>query len=126
MPLYDFRCTQCGEDFELVQSIHETTSTTRCPACQSLARKVMSFPAIRRSMGDHFNAALGRPVANERDYRDGLKEAGEKASARAGREVSFSPVDMRDKAAAGVTDEGLESTRRREVAQGKRQVVKHF
>lgn len=127
MPTFDFSCQHCGAVIEDVyQPIRETSSTMRCPECSGLARKILAFPSIKKSMPDHFNTSLGKHVNNEREYRDGLKEASERASARAGHEMNFSPVDMRDKAALGVTDEGMDATRRREVKEGKRDVVKHF
>lgn len=77
-------------------------------------------------MGDHFNTTLGRPVSSQRDFNDGLREASAKASERAQREVSYSPVDLRDKAALGVNDEGLDKTRRRERAEGRTEAKKYL
>lgn len=125
MPLYDFRCPACG-DFELFQPITATTRVTYCPRCGHFSRKVLAPPAIKTSMPEHFNAALGSYVSSEAEYRDGLKEASEKASQRAGYDMNFTPVDLHDRAALGVTDEGLDATHRRRVAQGREDVTKHF
>jgi putative FmdB family regulatory protein len=38
MPTYDFRCTACGERFEVVSSIAERDEKSVCPSCGS--RKV--------------------------------------------------------------------------------------
>lgn len=36
MPTYDYRCEDCGHEFELVLSISEHDKTTpACPKCQS-------------------------------------------------------------------------------------------
>lgn len=127
MPTFDYRCTQCGHVIEdQYFPIREPQSSIPCPLCHARAKKILQFPAIKRTMSDHFNATLGRPVSSERDFRNGLSEASDKASIRAQREVSYSPVDLRDKAAVGVNDEGLDQTRRRERAEGKSEAKKYL
>lgn len=39
MPTYSFACTQCGNRFDEVMSIHDTT-TPACPACGAEVRKL--------------------------------------------------------------------------------------
>lgn len=41
MPTYQYRCTECGEDLEVVQSFHDDALTV-CPNCQGKLRKVFS------------------------------------------------------------------------------------
>jgi len=33
MPLYEYRCTACGETFEIVSSLAERDEKAVCPAC---------------------------------------------------------------------------------------------
>jgi putative FmdB family regulatory protein len=33
MPLYDYRCTACGEIFEIIASLAERDEKAVCPAC---------------------------------------------------------------------------------------------
>jgi putative FmdB family regulatory protein len=33
MPLYEYRCTACGETFEIVSSLAERDQKAVCPAC---------------------------------------------------------------------------------------------
>jgi putative FmdB family regulatory protein len=33
MPIYEYQCTQCGERFEVRQSIGEGGSKLKCPKC---------------------------------------------------------------------------------------------
>jgi putative FmdB family regulatory protein len=33
MPLYDYRCTACGEVFEIIASLAERDEKAVCPAC---------------------------------------------------------------------------------------------
>jgi putative FmdB family regulatory protein len=35
MPLYEYQCTQCGERFEVRQSIGEDGSNVCCPKCKA-------------------------------------------------------------------------------------------
>jgi len=34
MPIYEYQCTQCGERFEVRQSVGEDGSKLSCPKCQ--------------------------------------------------------------------------------------------
>lgn len=73
-----------------------------------------SFNPIH-SMPEHFNNTLGEHVSNPRQFSDGLKRKSEEVSIRTGISHDFQPVDpadMRDMAAHGVTEEGLDETRR--------------
>ena len=35
MPLYEYRCTACGEKFEVRQSMGEDWAKLNCPKCQA-------------------------------------------------------------------------------------------
>jgi putative FmdB family regulatory protein len=41
VPTYQYRCTECGEDLEVVQKFSDQPLTV-CPACQGALRKVFS------------------------------------------------------------------------------------
>jgi putative FmdB family regulatory protein len=41
VPTYQYRCTECGEDLEVVQKFSDEPLTV-CPACQGALRKVFS------------------------------------------------------------------------------------
>jgi putative FmdB family regulatory protein len=45
MPTYDYRCDECGEEFEAWQSITDD-ALTECPRCGGPLRKVMSPAGI--------------------------------------------------------------------------------
>lgn len=43
MPIYEYRCTECNEEFSLLQSIHSAENDTKCPKCFSgKVKKVVS------------------------------------------------------------------------------------
>ena len=45
MPTYQYACTECGEQFEAVQSFSDP-ALTECPACQGRLRKVFNSVGI--------------------------------------------------------------------------------
>ncbi len=45
MPLYDYRCTQCAREVEVMHGIHETGPEV-CESCGGAMRKALSSPAI--------------------------------------------------------------------------------
>lgn len=44
MPLYEYRCVQCGERFELLRSFGERDEEAECPRCRARA-KMFRLPA---------------------------------------------------------------------------------
>jgi putative FmdB family regulatory protein len=50
MPLYDYRCDECGQPFQAKHGFQETA--TACPACGSteVHRIITSAPSIARGM----------------------------------------------------------------------------
>jgi hypothetical protein len=66
-------------------------------------------------MPEHFNNSVGAYVSNERQLRDALKVASEEATYRLGTDHNYeylSPADMADATSHGVTEEGLDESRR--------------
>ena len=45
MPLYEYRCSECGERFELIRRFQEADRELACPRCQSeqVERQISSF-----------------------------------------------------------------------------------
>ena len=41
MPTYDYKCTQCGHDFEIFQSMSES-HIKKCPECGGNVRRLVS------------------------------------------------------------------------------------
>jgi putative FmdB family regulatory protein len=46
MPLYEYKCAQCGELLEVIQSFSSEPETI-CPKCGGSLRKLFSAPAIQ-------------------------------------------------------------------------------
>lgn len=45
MPIYDYRCDECGHVFSAVQSYSES-QIEKCPSCGKRPRRLISTPAI--------------------------------------------------------------------------------
>ena len=45
MPTYQYRCTECGSDLEVVQKFSDA-ALTQCPECQGQLRKVFSAVGV--------------------------------------------------------------------------------
>lgn len=81
MPIYEYRCQGCGQEFELLVL---KTTTPACPQCQSAAlERLVSVPAVK-SESTH---ALAMKAAKKRD----TKQASE--NNRAQREYELSHND---------------------------------
>jgi putative FmdB family regulatory protein len=46
MPLYEYKCAQCGHEFEALQKAKDKP-LERCPNCGGPLRKLISSPAIQ-------------------------------------------------------------------------------
>jgi len=69
MPIYEYRCDNCGHEFETIQKVSEAPLTT-CPACEKEAlRKKVSAVAFRLKGGGwyetDFKGDKKRNVAGE-------------------------------------------------------------
>ena len=60
MPRYDYRCTSCGDEFELIQSFSEA-GTGSCPVCSGAGQRVFhAVPVIYKGSG-FYTTDYGRP-----------------------------------------------------------------
>lgn len=61
MPLYDYRCQECGYDFEIKQSFHDDPITD-CPNClaeQSVVRVIGPAGVVFKGSGFYINDSRG-------------------------------------------------------------------
>jgi hypothetical protein len=64
-------------------------------------------------MQEHWNHSVGQPIRTMRQFRDALARKSDEMTERTGVPHDYQPVDLSDREALGVTDEGLEETERR-------------
>jgi putative FmdB family regulatory protein len=65
MPIYEFFCPQCKNEFELRFSLVQTESTTLCPKCHSIAERLVSSFACKTG---------GNLQAAEKPFREATVE----------------------------------------------------
>ena len=42
MPIYEYRCTECGADFELMRPMSKANEPAACPKCGAASEKLVS------------------------------------------------------------------------------------
>lgn len=115
MKLQDYRCKACDQFFVGTHVLSEQLPGLECPLCFTTGSIIKKFSvALHRPMKEHFNLATGRWESSMAGIKERFKKASEEATERTGIPHDFQPVDMRDKEALGVTDEGLDETYRRQ------------
>ncbi|MBA8988796.1 FmdB family zinc ribbon protein [Curtobacterium pusillum] len=65
MPTYSYRCTECGNAFDIKQSFSDAT-LTECPACGGVLRKVFSPVGVTFN-GGGFYRTDSRPAPKTSD-----------------------------------------------------------
>jgi putative FmdB family regulatory protein len=51
MPIYEFRCTKCGSDFEVKRPFSESSAPATCPHCGGPGEKLASVFASTAGFG---------------------------------------------------------------------------
>jgi len=101
MPVYEFRCPNCGAAVTRHWSIHDDTDrdlynsgAVACTECSHghLRRRFTFAPAP--VMHEHWNHSVGKPVSSMRQFKDDLARASERQSEVTGMEHRYVPVDM--------------------------------
>jgi len=72
VPTYQYACTECGHDFEVVQSFSDA-SLTECPVCAGRLRKVFNAVGIVFK-GSGFYRTDSRNGAGKDRAKDGAKD----------------------------------------------------
>ncbi len=81
MPRYDYRCTVCGEGFELVQSFKEAGKGA-CPVCSGAGQRVFhAVPVIYKGSG-FYTTDYGRPKPPVENGSKETKEASTASSSK--------------------------------------------
>jgi|TARA_R110000824_G_scaffold45443_3_gene131406 putative FmdB family regulatory protein len=121
MPVYLYRCRGCGTHGQKWQK-HTEDPMVKCPECRApTLRRVFSF-AMKAMMHEHFDQTVGKVISDPKQFKEELRRASEKETERTGRKVNYVPVDLNDKESLRVTEEGMDSTLRRNTQTGKREV----
>lgn len=116
MPLYEYRCPKCDTPTTITRSINNPEPPPRsvlvdCTRCRHLSRYTRRFTfSFRPPLAEHWNRALNKPIHSMRQFREELKRVSEEQTLATGIEHNYTPVDMADTEALGVTNEGIDES----------------
>ena len=75
MPIYAFRCEQCGHSFDRLQKLSDPDPET-CPDCGAAAvRRALTAPAFRLAGGGWYETDFKKEGDRKRNLADGGKDA---------------------------------------------------
>lgn len=91
MPLYEYRCTECGNRYEKIQKINDLQDTA-CPKCGGKVFRPLTAPAFQFKgsgwfVNDYASKSSGGPSGSSsrestgESSRDAAKESSDKPSA---------------------------------------------
>jgi hypothetical protein len=112
--IYAYRCRACQSTLECDE---RGDTMGDCP-CGGEFRRDYSGIRFDKVMQAGYNKTLGREISSNRQFDEAMKVESAIASQRTGMEHRFERVDPTDKAALGVTDEGMDATNRVRHKQG--------
>ena len=76
MPLYDYRCSDCNHEIEVLQKIADDVLTT-CPACaKETLQKCLSAPQFRLAGGGWYETDE-KPKSQQRNIANASDSSGE-------------------------------------------------
>ncbi len=101
MPIYDYRCSSCGNQVEVIHSI-DGSGPTECDVCGSTMRKALSAPAI------HFK---GSGWAKKDAQAASKKTQSSKAKSDASSSTKDSSTANTEKKAATSSDAGASDSK---------------
>lgn len=58
MPIYEYRCSDCSHEFEIMQSVHSRT-LRKCPECAGKLEKLISRTSFQLKGGGWFDQGYG-------------------------------------------------------------------
>ena len=87
MPLYPYRCTQCGHRFEKIQNF-SSTPETECPVCKGVLERLLTAPGLQfKGAGWYVNDYTSKSSGSGNDSQGsdgkatGKSESGDAAAA---------------------------------------------
>jgi putative FmdB family regulatory protein len=66
MPLYEFRCDECGT-FDAWRTIVERSAPAPCPSCETMSQRIFSVPALKLSGTLRFQPESPEPQLVKRE-----------------------------------------------------------
>ncbi len=75
MPIYEYHCKKCGQDFEVMARVSQMRKTSKCRNCGATAqRKLAMFSVVRGSESSGFDLGgeMGGGMGDGHDHGDDL------------------------------------------------------
>ena len=94
MPLYEYRCKNCGHRFEKIQSF-SAPEEKECPVCHGPVERLISAPAIQFKGSGWYATDYASKPSSKKSSADGESKSGDKAG---------------EKSATPAADKGTSST----------------
>ncbi len=69
MPIYEYYCSKCDRDFELIRAVSQSDSTADCSECGEPAQRQLSNFAFKSNTftAPKFRASLEQPMRSRPD-----------------------------------------------------------
>lgn len=80
MPLYEYRCKQCGHQFEKIQSF-SAPEEKECPQCHGAVERLLSAPAIQFKGSGWYVSDYAKKGSSMKASADGSKDGAKSESA---------------------------------------------
>lgn len=79
MPIYEYRCEECGDSFEILQRMSDDPLVT-CKKCGGTLRKVLHPVAIHFKGSGFYTTDYGKGSGRRPGARDGSSDGGESSA----------------------------------------------
>jgi putative FmdB family regulatory protein len=107
VPLYEYRCKQCGHQFEKIQSF-SAPEEKECPVCQGEVERLLSAPAIQfKGSGWYVNDYAAKKSGPMKASADGAAKGD---GAKAGEGGSSSEKPAASSSESGASSSGSSSS----------------
>ena len=77
MPIYEYRCTACGEEIEIIQKISDRPRR-KCKKCSGKLEKLVSRAAFHLKGGGWYAQGYGDSSSAKPETKSGAKTTGDK------------------------------------------------
>ena len=76
--LYPYHCIKCGQDIEIVKSMHESGREELCPICEIILERIWTAPQVIGASVENaeYNPGLGKVVKNKKHREELCKKMG--------------------------------------------------
>lgn len=103
MPLYEYKCKECGHRFEKIQSF-SAEPITDCPVCEGEVERLISAPAVHFKGSGFYSTDYGAKPAKKSS--DSATDGSSKAQASEGSAAAPSASKAESSATAAAAKSG--------------------